>query len=370
MTIESVKEFENIIGIFPDDPGVYRAFADFLAQKKDSDAAADAYRKASMLFVDLGMLLQAMVSKILEWRIAQPSHKEGRAFHAALCGADFQESPVQRFIVRMNYPEIIAFMASLVRLRIAAGTTVKRFGDKENEICFVVSGALRQTVYEALPEEKRGKEETSADLVENDFFGHVYPFENDVLSNTEVEAITRVELVKISKDRIKAICEKYHHVESLLKGLYGARSEGTEEEQATRVRTTTRHQMPTKVTAKIFPEDVEQKPLVVDGITEDISLGGACLILGARYKTGTTEDFVGKNVKIELDLPEVDKGLNVLGTIVWGKEVYHEGETGTAVGIQFKEMSDEDRTALDQYCFGGAGEQNLIWSLWESYVKH
>ena len=82
------------------------------------------------------------------------------------------------------------------------------------------------------------------------------------------------------------------------------------------------------------------------------------------------EDFVGKNVKIELDLPEVDKGLNVLGTIVWGREVYHEGETGTAVGIQFKEMNDEDRTALDQYCFGGAGEQNLIWSLWESYVKH
>jgi hypothetical protein len=40
------------------------------------------------------------------------------------------------------------------------------------------------------------------------------------------------------------------------------------------------------------------------------------------------------------------------------------------VGIQFKEMSDEDRSVLDQYCFGSAGEQNLIWSLWESYVKH
>jgi CRP-like cAMP-binding protein len=370
VTIESVDEFENIIRIFPDDPGIYRAFADLLAHEKSSEAAANAYRKASRLFVDLGMMLQALVAKILEWRIARPSHKEGRAFHAALCGADFQESPLQRFIMQMTYPEIVAFMASLVRFRVSAGRKVKRFGDKEDEIYFVVSGALKETTYENLPEGKKGQEQSGADLVENDFFGCIYPFENEVLCNAEVETITRVELVKISKDRIKAICGKYPHVEPLVKGLYGARSEASGEETSTRVRTTTRHQLPTKVKAKIFPEDADQNPLVVDGITEDISLGGACLILGARYRTGTKEDFVGKNVKIEMDLPEVDRGLNVLGTIVWSKEVSQEDETGTAVGIQFKEMSDEDRSALDQYCFGGAGEQNLIWSLWESYVKH
>lgn len=370
VTIDSVDEFENIIRIFPDDPGIYRAFADLLAHKKSPEAAVNAYRRASRLFVDSGMMLQALVAKILEWRIARPSHQEGRAFHAALYGADFQESPLQRFIMQMTYPEIVTFMASLVRLRVSAGRKVKRFGDKEDEICFVVSGALKETTYENLPEGKKGQEQSGADLVENDFFGSVYPFENEVLSNAEVETITRVELVKISKDRIKAICGKYPHVESLVKGLYGARSEASEEQTSTRVRTTTRHQLPTKVKAKIFPEDADQNPLVVDGITEDISLGGACLILGARYRAGTKEDFVGKNVKIEMDLPEVDRGLNVLGTIVWSKEVSQEDETGTAVGIQFKEMSDEDRSALDQYCFGGAGEQNLIWSLWESYVKH
>jgi CRP-like cAMP-binding protein len=370
VTIDSVEEFENIIRIFPDDPGIYRAFADLLAQKKSLDAAAKAYKKASGLFIELGMMLQAIVAKILEWRIARPSHKEGRVFHAALRGADFQESPPQRLIVQMTYSETVAFMASLVRLRVAAGKKVKLFGDPEDEIFFVVSGALKETTYENLPEGKKGQEQSCADLVENDFFGCVYPFEKEALSNSDVEAITRVELVKISKERIQAICSKYPHVKSLVEGLYGERSEAPEDEPPTRVRTTTRHQLPTQVKAKIFPEDTEQSPLVVDAITEDISLGGACLILGARYKTGTTEDFVGKNVKIEMDLPEVDRGLNVLGTIVWSKEVNQDEETGTAVGIQFKEMTDEDRSVLDQYCFGGAGEQNLIWSLWESYVKH
>ena len=370
VTIDSVDEFENIIRIFPDDPGIYRAFADLLVQKKSPEAAANAYKKASRLFVDLGMMLQAIVAKILEWRIARPSHKEGRAFHTALRGADFQESPPQQFIVQMTYPETVAFMASLVRIRVSAGKKVKLFGDTEDEIFFVVSGALKETTYETLPEGKKGQEQSSSDLVENDFFGCVYPFENEALSSSDVETITGVELVKISKDRINAICGKYSHVESLVKGLYGARSDAPEVLPSTRVRTTTRHQLPTKVKAKIFPEDMDQSPLVVDGITEDISLGGASLILGARYRTGTTEDFVGKNVKVEMDLPEVDRGLNVLGTIVWSKEVTQDDGTGTAVGIQFKEMSDEDRSVLDQYCFGGAGEQNLIWSLWESYVKH
>jgi len=370
VSIDNVGEFENIIKIFPDDPGVYRAFADLLAKKKSYEAAANTYRKASGLFVDLGMMLQAIVAKILEWRIAQPSHKEGRAFHTALARGNFQESLLQTFITHMAYPEMIAFMASLVRLRLPSGSIVKRFGDKESEICCVVSGALKETTYETLPEGKRGREQTSADLVENDFFGCVYPFEGEALSSSQVETITRVELVKISGDRLKAVCEKYPDVESLVKGLYGERLGPLEEKTSRRVRNTTRHQLPTKVRAKIFPEEADKSPLVVDGITEDISLGGACLVLGARYRTGTSEAFVGKNVKIEVDLPEVDAGLNVLGTIVWSKEVSQAGETGTAVGIQFKEMSDEDRAVLDQYCFGGAGEQNLIWSLWESYVKH
>ena len=95
VSIDSVGEFENIIKVFPDDAGVYRAFADLLVQKKSFEAAANAYRKASRLYVELGMMLQAIVAKILEWRIAQPSHKDGRDFHTAIRRGHFQESALQ-----------------------------------------------------------------------------------------------------------------------------------------------------------------------------------------------------------------------------------------------------------------------------------
>jgi hypothetical protein len=46
-------------------------------------------------------------------------------------------------------------------------------------------------------------------------------------------------------------------------------------------------------------------------------------------------------------------------------------ETGknTALGIQFKSMSDPDRELLEAYCTGGEGEQNLMWNLWDSLLK-
>jgi len=369
VTIDSVGEFENIIRIFPDDPGVYRAFADLLVEKKSFEAAANAYRKATRLFLDLGMVLQATVAKILEWRIVQPSHQEGRAFHAALRTTAFHGSVLHSFLARMSYPELVAFMVKLVRVRLSSGKWVKRFGEAETDIYLVVSGALQESVYEVLEGGKKGPNKSTTDLVENEYFGDIYPFEGKKVSQSDVETITRAELVKISRERLREVCQKYPNVESLVKELYGA-GRGSGDRKASRtVRKATRHQLPTKVRMKIFPEDADKSPVVADGFTEDISSGGACLLLEARYRSGPSSELVGRKVKVEIDLPKAELKVNVLGTLVWSKEVPNGEEKTTAVGIQFTEMSDGDRTALDDYCFGSDGEQNLIWSLWESYVK-
>ena len=109
--------------------------------------------------------------------------------------------------------------------------------------------------------------------------------------------------------------------------------------------------------------------MFLNGFTDDISLGGACIILGATYQTGPSGDMVGRKVKIEMGLPSAAVKLHILGTIVWSKEVSDEGKTSTVVGIKFEEMTDPDRELLEEYCRGSDGEQNLIWSLWESLVK-
>ena len=39
------------------------------------------------------------------------------------------------------------------------------------------------------------------------------------------------------------------------------------------------------------------------------------------------------------------------------------------VGIRFDPLDLTDREMLAEYCSGGVGEQNLLWSLWDSMVR-
>ena len=369
VTLDSVEDFKNIIEIFPDDPGVYRAYGDFLVQVKSYDAATVAYRKACQLFVDLGMMLQAVVAKILEWRIVRPSHQEARNFHSTLKAVKLQESPLHKFIAQMTYSEMIAFVVKLVRLRVPDRNVVKSFGTMEDNIYFIVSGALKETTYRSIEAKEKGAKGSVHDLVENQFFGNIFPFEHNKQSESDVETITLVELVKISKNRLRKICKNYPNVELLVKALYEEQALSAAKESSPSVRKTIRHQLPTKVRIKIFPKEAEKSPLVFDGFTEDISLGGTCFVLSASYRIDSPTELVGKNVKLEMSLPQAKENIRILGTVAWGKKLSHEGKTSTVVGIQFGEMNDRDRTALNEYCCGSDGEQNLIWSLWESYVK-
>lgn len=369
VTIDSVEEFEKMLKIFPKDPTLHRAFGDLSARRKRLDVAADAYGTAAELFIKAGIPLQAVVAKILQWRIVQPAHREGRAFHSALCEGSPKETPLQHFLTRMAYPEMAAFMVKLVQVNRPAGKIVKKFGDIENDIYFVVSGALKETTYHPLGEGEKVNKRSIRDLVESDFFGNIYPFEAERVSRSYIETITRVELVKISKPRLVALCRKYPNIELLVKGLYSTRVQSGEGTAPHTVRKTTRHQLPTKVNMKIFREDAGKSPLVLTGFADDISLGGARIVLGAKYQTGSHTDIVGRNVKVEMDLPAAGVKLNILGTTVWGKEISHEGKATTAVGVQFKDLPDHDRNLLEDHCYGSDGEQNLIWSLWDSLVK-
>ena len=93
------------------------------------------------------------------------------------------------------------------------------------------------------------------------------------------------------------------------------------------------------------------------------------MAMGAKYETGPADNLTGKNVKIKIDLPTSSDSLSILGVIVWSQEVYLEGKTTAVVGIQFKEMTDTDRRLLESYHYGSEGEQNLIWSLWDSLME-
>jgi len=368
ITVDSVADFNNLLKTFPNDPWLHKFYADLLKREKSFYAAADAYGIAADLFIESDMPLQALTSKFFEWRILDPLNHEDQAFCASLRKCRAQKRGVQSFIISMTYPELMAFMGNLIIRHFPAGSMLKRFGDEESDLYFVVYGALEKTVYHRL--EKGGKvhKKSTKTLGENNFFGEIYPFEDEKVSRSDIETITRVEFAMIPKSRLMAICREYPNVKILVDGLYKSRSVSVEEKFSSIIRNTVRHQLPTRVNIKIFSNEQGKAPLNFGGFTENISLGGASVVLGVNYDTDYLGNLVGKKVQIQIYLPIAFVSLSFSGTSVWSKEISIEGKKSKMLGVQFEKLTDQDRRLLQGYHYGYEKEQDLIWSLRESLM--
>ena len=369
VTIDSVAEFNNLLKTFPSDPWLHKFFGDLLKREKSFYAAADEYGTAAELFIEAGMTLQALASKIFEWRIIKPSYNEDKAFYSSLRESRSKNSGVQNFFIKMTYPEMMAFMSTLVLQHFPAGNMLKRFGDEESDLYFVVSGALEETIYHRLEKGGRIQNKSTKSLVENDFFGEIYPFEKEKVSQSDIETTTRVEFAKIPKSRLMTICREYPNVKILVNSLYQSRSGSDEKRFSSIIRKTVRRQLPTQVNIKIFSDEQGKTPLDFSGFTENISLGGASIVLGANYDTACFGSLVGKQVKVQIYLAIAFVSLSILGTSVWSKEISLEGRKSEMLGIQFEKMTDKDRRLLQGYHYGYEMEQDLIWSLWDSLME-
>jgi hypothetical protein len=134
-------------------------------------------------------------------------------------------------------------------------------------------------------------------------------------------------------------------------------------------RKSARYQLQAQVNMKIFRNEPNKSHLVVKGLIQDISLGGACITLGEKYLTGSPAEIIGKSIKVLINVPKVKVGLNLFGTIAWCREIMREGKTIIIAGIQFRDMTHSDLSFLTKYCYVGEEAQDLISHLWESLPK-
>jgi CRP-like cAMP-binding protein len=368
VTIDSIEDFNNLLKTFPNDPWLHKFYADLLKREKSFYAAADAYGITADLFIESDMPLQALTSKFFEWRILEPSNHEGQAFCSSLRQCRTKKTGMQSFIIKMTYPELMAFMSTLIIRHFPAGSMLKRFGDEESDLYFVVYGALEETVYHRLEKGGEVHKKSTKTLVEDDFFGEIHPFEDEKVSRSDIKTITRVEFAMIPKSRLMAICREHPNVRILVDGLYKSRSVSDEEKFSSIIRNTVRHKLPTRINIKIFSGEQGKSPLNFNGFTENISLGGASVVLGANYDTDYFGSLVGKKVQIQIYLAIAFVSLSISGTSVWSKEISIEGKKSEMLGIQFEKLTDKDRRLLQGYHYGYEKEQDLIWSLQDSLM--
>ena len=345
INIDSTSEFENVLQIFPNDPALLRAYGDLLAVKNSPDVAAQSIGKAARLFIDSGMMLQAIVSKSLQWKINPPSNpREIKEFFATIKKAVFQETPVNAFFHKLEYQALVAILFPLVKIRLPAGRIVKKAGDEENHLYLVVSGALRATSYQ--PVEVKGDtvyKKSTLHLSENDFFGAVYPFEEKQLSKSYVETITQTELIKIPKINLMKVCVKHPEVEEALIDLFRSQSGIEEKEELHLDRIGDRQEIPIKVHLQIHPQSNNEQPLSLSGYSKDISIGGICVVLNSEYRSIPSFEDCVKGAGVQISLPNEGLSLNVKGTVIWSRRINIEEETTVALGMRFYKMSPKAR---------------------------
>ena len=368
LRLSTTEEFEELIEQFHDNADIHREYADFLVQKKDIAAAYQTYNKTADLFIQVNKPLQAIVAKIRAWSIVKPSHEQGRSFHGAIRQTAPGESPLQTFFAEMSYPEFIGIMLRMIRVRFPADQFVIKFGDPGNDIYFIVSGTIEERTH--VSANKRGTSPTTSIkfLSDNDIFGEAFPLEQFNVSKSDIKTLTAVELVKIKKPILADIFKKHKGIEKLFEKLYKGPSGNVKERAWTSVRRSVRHEIPIKVNLKIFKADDETEVDSV-GYTRDMSLGGACIELVETYWGANQETMIDSEAMLHVYLPNVDETLEIMGTVLWVGKDTRDDKDLSLIGIQFKTLSDADRDFLNEYCFGSDGEQNLIWDLWETYVK-
>jgi hypothetical protein len=341
ITFNSADEYKKILKKFPDDPRLNRQFADFLKENKSFIDANQEYRKAFRLFVETGETLQAIAAIIHGWEIVSPSAHDFRFLHSQLRRKNFHNSAVAECFAKMAYQELNGVVRKLEPVQFAAGEIVQEIGEPEEALYFVISGKLTRT----FPGSKEGDDQELI-LRENDHFGDLYPCEENKSVGALIKCRSKVELLKITKTNLLALCREYPELENGITTFTRDQCLPEENKPAKFYRKTSRRHLSVMLGLEIFEDEPGRQPISVKGFTSDISLGGVCVVIDPRYRDIPVKNIINRKTKIRISLPDETISLIIMGRMAWYKETAIDDQPTYAIGVQFKEMPPRLRGLL------------------------
>jgi hypothetical protein len=194
-----------------------------------------------------------------------------------------------------------------------------------------------------MDDRKKVYREPNLYLYENDYFGDIYPFDRDKKSNSYVETKSQVELLRISKEKLRKICIKYPKIEHGLLNLLKVRSKASVDDLREKLRDARRIPLKLELGIEILLNGSQNTSIYLSGNSSDISIGGICFILDdiglESYSEILSFENGMKNAKVQVNFPIEDLKVSIPGKIVWLSPVLHEGRKTLSLGIQFEKMS-------------------------------
>lgn len=337
----SPHDFFELLRRFPDEPALLRAVADWLLQNHKVSLAVKSYAKAAGRYLDDGKILQAISARLMLWHLVKPTDGDVRDFFLQLRKSSISKSRVSHFFLGLRYLEWVAVVSAMTLVRVRAGSKIIKFGAVEDDLFFIVSGTVQSTQF--IPMEAGGNAVSgeTITLVRDDHFGYGFPFEKESISTSFVRAVTPVELIRIPKLRLAEIGHAHPGVTRAIEAFFGPDSQPANSNPEDTRRKAGRRKTRIKVIVEILSVRATRFPLLLEGNSLDLGIGGLCVILEIGQPEILLTDIIGSEVRISISLADQTVTMSVLGRIVWARSTVLEGKEWPILGIQFKELSPQ-----------------------------
>ena len=350
IVINSIDLMLDILKKYPAEPHLVRIYADLLFKYKMHEAAARAYNRAAILFLNSGKMLPAIVAKISQWHIEMPSDQHVKSFLSELNNNHNRELPIGHFFSKLSIQELKALCSLFENIRLPGGCVIKEIGDPEDNLFFIVSGRLKDSIYLTLQDQRKVFRTPTLTLSENDFFGDIYPFNKEQRSQSYIETLEPTELVRIPKEKLMRICRKYPNIELGIIDLLSIRSITDKEAPVDEIRREICYKFTLRLELEIYPEDDPEQAIYLEGDSEDISIGGMSIAIEPNnirepHTISSLEKTISTS-RINVSVVTQTLLLKISGKIAWHREVVHNGSKTLALGMQFDEMSPKIRGLL------------------------
>ena len=341
--IRSIEAFKGILKRFPNNWNLLRMYADMLQKNGLVDEAVKSYEKAAKHSFEANKILEFIVLKLMQWRLSPPKKVDAKRVVVALKKNMGQEIPLKKIFDKLSFEEIIAILSRFEVVHISAGEVIRKIGDLDDSLYFVVSGTLRDSIFLAIENKEKIYRKPTIYLNENDFFGDIYPFDKENKFKSYVEAVEQTVLLKICKTKLTKLYQEYSAIEFGLMNLLKVRKNVKDGDSPAKLRRSQRFQLALGISLAVYPKASTEESIILNGFTRDISISGLSFIMDEEsyrlsLNNSTFSDTIHK-AEVQISLSAEGLTLNFKGRVAWWREVSFEGRKTFALGINFESLS-------------------------------
>jgi CRP-like cAMP-binding protein len=339
--IDNIETFREITSSEPDNFDLLAAYADFLLSKNQKELAWRIYGDAAQGFLKTGHQLKSMIMSLAQWQLRKPSKEEVSSYLSLISEIENKQTKFSAFISQLSPAEKFALLCKFKREQCPARHLLKRPGEIETRVFFVVGGNLKESCFELLTAKRVQTAGPSKILAEEDAFGNVYPFSGEQISNSYVETLTHVQTAVVSKDDLRMLCSVYPNIENAIIKLCEIRKRNSGP-KGMALRKSVRY--PINVEMKVHVKS--NAPLTgirsFTGYSKDISISGVGFVAYDCTRASRDEvcQILEQNLRIDVDIEVYSHGLSLWtpGAIVRLQESIENGKKTVIFGIEYTEL--------------------------------